>query len=426
MTTGLHGTGRGPLGTIVVLVATGLALALAGAGPDRGPSAAEPATAALDPEALARISVEREPVVADRVETLRRLRFGDVPAPEVVSADRLGRIEDREIRESGGNPPIAADEAAARILGLLEPGEQLEAAQGASDQLAAAAYDTTAERLYVIEDAVGASPALVEFILAHELTHALEDQAFGLPDPVRADDDDQALAGLALVEGSATSTMVRYADRYLNALALSLAAAGIDDDTGEVPKFVVDQLEWAYLEGMRFVDRLYEVADGWKLVDYALGSRAPASTEQILHVAKYLRDERPVPVALEDAELTRRGWHRVGGGVLGEYGTRQTLALGLTQRDAARAATGWGGDRYGVWSRRGAGPGDCAAEACRERVVLVVRWRVDGRDGAVARRLAEALAPLGGVVSTGEGEVALVFAPDPALADAVAAANITN
>ena len=136
--------------------------------------------------------------------------------------------------------------------------------------------------------------------------------------------------------------MVRYAERHLNPLALSLAAAGIDDDTGEVPKFVVEQLEWAYLQGMRFVDQLHEVAGGWKLVDYAIRSRPPVSTEQILHVAKYLRDERPLPVAIDGADLRRRGWHRAGGGVLGEYGTRQILALGLEHRDAAARGGGLG------------------------------------------------------------------------------------
>ena len=150
-------------------------------------------------------------MVADRVEALRGLEFGDVPEPEVISAERLGRIEDREIRRSGGDAPVGRRRGGGADPRPPRPDEQLEAAQGASDELAAAAYDTETKRLYVIDDAVGASPALVEFVLAHELTHALEDQAFGLPDLTKVDDDDRALAGLALTEGSATSMMVRYA-----------------------------------------------------------------------------------------------------------------------------------------------------------------------------------------------------------------------
>ena len=61
-------------------------------------------------------------------------------------------------------------------------------------------------------------------VLAHELTHALEDQRFGLS-LEEGESDDAALARLALVEGSATLVMQQYLLRHIGAeQALSGAA----------------------------------------------------------------------------------------------------------------------------------------------------------------------------------------------------------
>ncbi len=388
-----------------------------------------------------RVSVERAPRVARRVGRLRELRFAEVPKPEVLSGAELGELERREGERRGGAGAIGADEAVMRILGLLDPDEQLEAATAAGADLAAAAYDPRTGRLYVVSDAVAANPALVEFVLAHELTHAIEDQAFGLTDAAASADDDAALARLALSEGTATSLMVLYAARHLSPLELAEAAAGIDPGTGEVPEFVVEQLEWAYTGGMTFVEELRELADGWKLVDHAIADRPPRSTEQVLHPLKYVRDERPVAISIRGAELRRRGWRRATSGVAGEQSTAQLLGLGAGSSAAAAAAAGWAGDRYELW-RRSTPPTGCAAPACRSALVLVARWRFDRRppgqaaefERAATRYLIDGLGAAPGGAGYGlEGgfaalsrrgrEVALVFAPRLGIALALAKAN---
>ena len=315
------------------------------------------------------------PGAARRVERVRQLDFRSVPEPGVVSGRELGRIERRESRRGDSLKGFAADEATARIAGLLADDEQLEAAIGSAEQLAAAAYDTRADRLYVVANAVSASPSLVEFILAHELTHALEDQRYGLPEPTGVESDDAALARVALAEGSATAVMVDYAGRYLDPLALGLSALGLDEGTGDVPAFFVSQLEWAYTGGMRFINRLREFAGGWKLVDYAFEDRPPDTTEQVLHPLKYVREEPPLDVTIAGTELRRRGGERIDSGVIGELATRQMLELANPRTRAARAAAGWGGDRYELW-RSALAPSECE-ETCRGDLVLVMRWQMD-------------------------------------------------
>jgi hypothetical protein len=419
---------------VALLAATAAALLGAAVLDERASTAA---AGEADPAALAKLSVELTPQVAERVERIRGLRFERVPTPRVVDSEFFSDLSERELRRVEGDPEqaLAADQAVARIVGLLAADEDLEGIVEESGDLAAAAWDTRRGRLYVIDDAVPASPVLVELVLAHELTHAIEDQRFGLPELARADDD-RALARLALIEGTATALMAEYGRLHLDQLALGLAALGLDDDTGEIPDFVIEQLEWAYLGGSRFVEELRRLGAGWDLVDHALEHRPPASTEQVLHPLKYLRDERPLTARIDGSVLRRRGWQRADQASLGELGTRQLLALGNSSSVARRAAAGWGGDRYELW-RRDSSPSECD-HPCRADSALVLRWRWDSaadaeESAAAARRYIER--GLGGessgagvwtleggsvALATSPASTALAFAPSERLATAVA------
>ena len=260
----------------------------------------------------------------------------------------------------------------------------------------------------MISDAGPTNRTLVEFYLAHELTHALEDEHFGLAHTEGASDDG-SLAELALTEGTATALMIEYARLHLDPGELLAASLQIDAGRGDVPAFVVEQLEQAYLRGAAFVEELYRQGDGWALVDDALVNRPPASTEQVLHPQKYLGVESPLPTSIDARALDRRGWQRLGGGNLGEAGTSQLLEVGAPEDVARLSAEGWGGDRYALWARDRTAL-ECTTE-CREGLVLIVRWRWDS--GREAREFAQALpAYLRGGLD-GERDGGATFALDP-------------
>ena len=386
-----------------------------------------------------RTSRASEPRVAHRVERIRRLQFKRIPRPEVVDSEYLNRLGLREAERGPGGLGVGADDAVGQIVGLLGPDDRLEAAYGSTGDLAAAAYDPETKRLYVVSDAVVANRALVEFVLAHELDHALEDQRFGLPGEDGINDD-RALAETALIEGSATSVMVDYAARNLDPLELLSSTEGIDTGTGDVPKAYVDQLTWAYIGGLRFITALRALAGSWKLVDYALASRPPATTEQILHPRKYVHDELPSAVRIDGAPLRDRGWRRADRSVLGELPTSQLLELGIDHPAARTAAAGWDGDRYELW-RRDVAPGDCEYP-CRADLVLVAKWAFDtARDASQFDRAVPGYLE-GGLRATPAGRrtwrvdggyvalagrdrgAALAFAPDRELAVRTAAAQV--
>jgi hypothetical protein len=377
------------------------------------------------------------PSVARRVAKLRELQFDSLPKPEVVSAAYLNRLGLREIRRDGGLKGTGADEAVGRITGLLAPDEQLEAAYRSTGDLAAAAYDPETKRLYVVRDASsGGNRALVEFLLSHELDHALEDQNFGIGGGQHLDDD-ESLARQALIEGLATAVMEDYGAQYLNPFDLLAGSDAIDTGTGDVPKFLVDELTWTYLGGYDYITALRRLAAGWKLVDYALQSRPPASTEQVLHPEKYVKDERPTTVRIDSAGLRDDGYKPVDRGDLGELGT-SFLLIG---KEGSEAAAGWNGDRYELWHKPGTQISGCA-DPCRDGTVLVMRWSWDSAQDATEFDQAardyiedelggEAQAP--GVWSLGSTAVALgsggtssaiVFAPTEQAARTIASAQM--
>ena len=260
-----------------------------------------------DSAGLARLSVQLTPMVARRVELIRGLRFKTLPRPRVISAARFRRLT---LREAGNGRAqrrlVAAGTVEAKMLGLLSPDADTSSLSGDTSELAAAAYDTKTKRLYIIRGAVPRSRDLAEFVLAHELTHALEDQNFGLSER-ESSSDDGALARLALTEGTATAVMTEYARRYLDPLALAGSAAGLDTSTHGVPDFIVEQLSFAYLRGAAFVQALYGVLDNWKLVNLAITRLPPASSRQIIHPGDYLHYQRPVPVRIRAPRDRRSG-----------------------------------------------------------------------------------------------------------------------
>jgi hypothetical protein len=437
------GAGRATLlcgAAILALLGAILILTPGGRPATDAPAAASEPAAALDPDELARISVEVTPQVARRVERLRELRFEQVPHPRVVDSSFLNRLGERELERSGGTAGLHVDEAETRIVGLLDRSEQLEDAYGTTGDLAAAAYDTDTDRLYVIGDAVAPNQALIEFVIAHELNHALEDERFGLPRGEGS--DDAALAAIALSEGTATSLMTDYGSEYIPPLDLLEGATGLDASTGDVPAFYVDQLLWAYTGGERFVAELRALGESWKLVDYALESRPPVSTEQVIHPEKYLRDERPLEASVNTDALESGGWRRVDRGSLGELTTAQLLGVGAPEAEAAAGAAGWGGDEYGLW-RRGPAVRDCP-HPCRSDLVFVLStvWDAPGDVGEFAAAVAAyaeqglgATAAEDGVwwiedgalaLASGKTESALVFAPEPGLAAEVAAEQVSE
>ena len=360
-----------------------------------------------------------------RVELIRRLRFRtDPPVRRVTSA----QTRRESLAQLDRKYPVAqrhADEETLELLGLVKPGTDLRAVSGSvSGDQVAGYYDTDKKYLAVVQDPSGGAP-FVQITLAHELTHALEDQHFDLRDENASGVEDGATAYSALIEGSATAVMTDYARRYPNSVSLGdsltsvLASAG---GTG-LPPYVEASLLFPYLRGEQFVDELRRVG-GWKLVDAAY-ARPPASTEQILHPEKYLKVEQPDRVTLKVP--LRAPWRRVAQGSVGEFDTGQLLQS-AGPAVAEDAAAGWGGGTYELW-RNGPLPDPACPAPCAKRDALVLAWKWDSTKDAreferVLRRAVKRMRGGASAIVTGDKSTVLVLAPTAAQAQALASTSL--
>lgn len=408
-----------PFAVIVCLAIVLGALAFAFDGGD-GETAAPP----LRPASVAQI--------AERVARERGLEFERVPVPAQVTPAQARR-EGLETLDADYPPARRrADAEVLVVLGLVPPGTDLgEAFVSTLGEAVAGYYDPHTGRLRIVKGAQTANRVLYEMVLAHELTHALEDQRFGFDLDVLAAGGDRALARTALIEGTASALMYRYVEARFGAEELfgGLAASAFQG-TGDLPPFLTAQLLFPYSEGEKFVARLLEVGNGrWTVVDAALRFRPPVSTEQVLHPDSYLRVERPRRVSVRGpVAALGPGWRPALRSTFGEWQTQKLLArAGGTE--SYEAAAGWGGDRYALLERGG-------------EHALVMRWKWDSaRDAA---EFADALRAWGAeglpgstpagrdawrtpggaaALAAGGGAVTLVLAPEPALARRAARAD---
>jgi hypothetical protein len=420
--------------TATARIATALALvALVGGG-----IAADQSGSGNPGDAGARATAARVVPIAKRVEKIRQLRFKRYPKPRVVTPAETERISLQELDKQYPPARRRTDQELLTLLGLLEPGTDLREIQGdISGGQVAGFYDTRRKRLAIVSGEGTSDELLTEITLSHELTHALEDQRFGLRELGGGGADDRGSAYTALVEGTATSVMGDYARRYIDpgsALVSALSASGpAARATENIPPYVQESLEFPYTWGAKFVARLRKEGDGWGLVNRALRDRPPASTEQVIHPDKYLAREQPDKLRWRPfGDLLPSGWRRRTGGTMGEFDTYELLALGVDGASAGRAAAGWGGGRYEMWGAPGT---DSACKSpCRKRNALVLAWTWDTSadaadfDKAVRSYVEDGLkaTPDGDSAWTGGGGAAalsvrglsttLAFAPDLAAA----------
>jgi hypothetical protein len=187
--------------------------------------------------------------------------------------------------------------------------------------------------------------------LAHELTHALDDQHFRLDrlNTLESECADEVYqAALGAVEGDATYFMILYAQRFLTLdeqLELGLGAA---PSTAGIAPFVVELQTWPYTAGLSFIEAM-DRRGGTEAIDRAMKS-FPVSTEQVIHPERYPNDA-PTPVNVGDlgTELGP-GWYDLDVMGVGEAFLSIMLGLRLPRITSEAAAAGWDGGTYRAWS----------------------------------------------------------------------------
>lgn len=276
------------------------------------------------------------------------------------SRDEIRAYVIRQMDEDKDTAQRYADARAAEAFGLLPKNFDLDSfmVELLTEQIAGL-YDPKAHEFY-IADWIPLDDQ--RMVMAHELTHALEDQHFQIEIWLKAarPNDDAELAREAFLEGSAMAAMVDYllqgTGKSVNDMPEfdpSLLTGDIGDSPSmkKAPPFIKDSLVFPYFAGMKFTAASLK-PDGWP----ALGKvfkNPPASTQQIMHPALYKSGHLPEKVTLPDVQARLgKEWKKLDDNLMGEFGWKEVLKQYLGEDRATALAAAWDGDRYLVYEQQ--------------------------------------------------------------------------
>ncbi len=253
-----------------------------------------------------------------------------------------------------------SDARAAEAFGLLPKGFDIDPfmVDLMTEQIAGL-YDPKSEEFYIADWIPLADQRIV---MAHELTHALEDQYFRIEQWVKAvhENGDATLARDAVLEGSATAAMVDYMLRGTGYSLKNLPDVDPSQFMGdlagspklkEAPLFIKDTLLFPYVSGLNFTAAALKTS-GWNSLP-DLFSKPPLSTQQILHPALYRSGKVPKVVSVPSFDKALGpDWEKLEDDILGEFGWREVLKQFIDGKSAASLAEAWEGDRYIVYEHK--------------------------------------------------------------------------
>jgi hypothetical protein len=287
--------------------------------------------------------------VEGQVQQMRGLEFTEPVPVDAVSHDELVKGLSQSLDASFPAKFYDRRSRAWQTIGVVPPGTSIRRSieRFAGSQIIGY-YDPLSGQLVFIGTR---SPTPVQKVtLAHELTHALDDQHFGLDrlNTLESDCADEAYqAALGAVEGDATYFMFLYAQRFLTLDEQLQLGVGAAPPTGIAP-FVLKLQTWPYTAGLSFIEAM-DRRGGTQAIDRAMES-FPVSTEQVIHPERYPND---APTAVNVGDLGPElgpGWTDLDVMGVGEAFLSIMLGLRLPSTGSEAAAAGWDGGIYRAWS----------------------------------------------------------------------------
>lgn len=298
------------------------------------------------------------------IQEVRQLKLSRQVPVVARDSEQAGKLLQAELESEYTPEMIDTDGRAGALVGLYPPGINLKAANmSLLESQVIAFYDFRKKTMVIVSGAIdrefpGQPPEiqnrLNKMILAHEFTHALQDQNFdfGARDEALKSDGDRALALHAVAEGDATiagyACMLGHMDSVILGALIGNLTSFSQTFTGAaagVPRGVAEPLIFQYTDGVKFVAQAYQ-RGGWKGVD-RLYANPPQSTQQIIDPALYFDHPLlPDKVTVSGYQARMSGWHKSDEDTLGELGLRIILenTRGPNSPDLALAAK-WAGDR---------------------------------------------------------------------------------
>jgi hypothetical protein len=208
-------------------------------------------------------------------------------------------------------------------------------------------------------------------VLAHELTHALQDQSFGIekwmkgdsddkksdPSPKDIANDEESSARQAVIEGQAMVVLVDYtlaptgqnalqAPQFLQALKQGMLAGTPDAPTfGKAPIFLKEELTFPYRFGPDFTVALLK-AGGREMAYAGVFRDPPRTTREIMEPQTYLRHEKLPALKLIDMNQDFKNYDAFDIGAMGEFDVDILVEQYAGANEATALYPAWRGGYY--------------------------------------------------------------------------------
>jgi hypothetical protein len=222
-------------------------------------------------------------------------------------------------------------------------------------------------------------------VMAHELTHALQDQSYNL-DKMSKHEEEIEKRGLedldALIrndEASTCRTSVLEGQAMIVLLDYMLAPVGksVQDSPKLVdimqqasmekssdspvfdsaPLLLQEELIFPYRQGMTFIKELL-LSGGKKLAFTGVLDHLPETTREVMEPKEYLAGRRVPPLFLPNLGFLKKDYEGYDAGAVGELDVNILLKVYGNAETAARLAHEWRGGAYYAAGRKGVKPSD--------------------------------------------------------------------
>jgi Putative metallopeptidase family (DUF6782) len=323
---------------------------------------------------------------ADRVlQQMSRITGLPIKSPvnkKIVSREEVREILIHNLHTDYTPQEIHVQEVTLRALGLISKSFDLRSfLVSFYTEQAAGFYDPPTKTMYIAD---WIPTDMQGMVLAHELTHALQDQNFNLEGYIKAvkNNDDAEAARQAVVEGYATAAMFQSMlggaplpnmTRFETVLGPLIRQQMAEFPVfSKAPFFFRLQALFPYIQGASFIGNGISRLD-WKGLN-ELFTSPPSSTKAIFQPDVYFNH-----VSLPEVQLPTTtplgsvpGLKLLDENTLGELGFDELLGQFLSEDKATADSRNWMGDRYIVYEN-----------PAKQSYALVVRTRWANPDAAL-------------------------------------------
>ncbi|HKD45609.1 MAG TPA: hypothetical protein VKD24_08125 [Candidatus Angelobacter sp.] len=229
-------------------------------------------------------------------------------------------------------------------------------------------------------------PEMQKPVMAHELTHALQDQSYNLEKMSKHEEeiekrgledldaliqnDEESTCRTAVLEGQAMIVLLDYVlapanrsvaetpalvDFFIKQSAMEKSKDSPVFDSA--PLLLQDELIFPYRQGMSFIKELL-LAGGKKMAYTGVLDRLPQTTREIMEPKEYLAGRRVAPLLLPDLGFLKKDYEGYDAGAIGQLDVEILLKVYADDSVAARLNHEWRGGAYYAAGRKGAKPPD--------------------------------------------------------------------